>query len=45
MGFVGELPVGLSFIGAAWSEPTLLRLAFAYEQRTLWRRAPKYLAT
>ncbi len=45
MGFVGELPVGISFIGAAWSEPTLLRLAFAYEQRTLWRRAPKYLAT
>ena len=33
MGRVGPLPVGLSFIGPAWSEASLLGLAFAYEQR------------
>ena len=33
MGRVGPLPVGLSFIGRAWSEASLLSLAFAYEQR------------
>ncbi|HET7613679.1 MAG TPA: amidase [Gemmatimonadaceae bacterium] len=31
MGFVRELPVGLSIFGGAWSEPTLVRLAYAYE--------------
>jgi amidase len=45
MGFVNELPVGLSFIGRAWSEPVLLGLAYAYEQATRHRRAPKYLPT
>jgi amidase len=39
------LPVGLSIFGRAWSEPTLLRIAFAYEQATRHRRAPKFLAT
>ena len=33
MGHIGGLPVGLSFIGPAWSEARLLSLAFAYEQR------------
>jgi amidase len=33
MGRVGALPVGLSFIGQAWSEATLLSMAYAYEQR------------
>ena len=41
-GYVHGLPVGLSFIGAAWSEPTLLRLAYAYEQATRHRRAPTF---
>ncbi len=34
------LPAGLQFLGRAWSEPTLLRLAYAYEQATHHRRAP-----
>jgi amidase len=43
MGFVQQLPVGISFFGRAWSEPLLLRLAFAYEQATRHRRAPRFL--
>jgi amidase len=39
------LPVGMSIFGRAWSEPTLLRIAFAYEQATKHRRAPRFLAT
>jgi amidase len=42
-GFVHELPVGLSFIGRAWSEPTLLRVAYAFEQAMRFRRAPKFV--
>jgi amidase len=44
-GFVFGLPVGVSFFGRAWSEPTLIRLAYAYEQATHNRRGPKFLAT
>src|SRR6202008_2072877 len=33
-GFFFGLPVGLGFIGRAWSEPTLLKLAYAFEQAT-----------
>jgi amidase len=36
------LPVGLSFIGTAWSEPRLIALAYAYEQATKHRRPPKF---
>ncbi len=41
MGFAQGLPVGVSFVGAAWSEGKLLGLAYAYEQGTKHRRAPK----
>lgn len=43
MGFVGELPVGISFFGRAWSEPILLKIAYAYERATKHRRSPKFL--
>lgn len=45
MGFVFGLPVGISFVGGAWSEPTLLKLAYAYEQATKHRRPPAFAAT
>ena len=45
MGYVFGLPVGISFFASAWSEPTLLRLAFAYERRTRHRVAPRFLPT
>lgn len=40
MGYVAGLPVGLSFLGPAWSEPMLIKLAYAYEQATQMRKAP-----
>ncbi len=42
MGFVSGLPVGLSFFGGAWSEPVLIKLAFAFEQATRMRQAPRF---
>ncbi len=45
MGFVGELPVGISIMGRAWSEPLLLEIAYGYEQGTKHRKAPKYILT
>jgi amidase len=45
MGFLFGLPMGLSFVGRAWSEPTLFRLAYAFEQATLARKIPQFLPT
>ena len=44
-GFYRGLPVGVSFFGRAWSEPTLIKLAYAYEQATRARRPPQLRPT
>src|SRR3989442_667504 len=44
-GYVLGLPVGLSFIGAPWSEGTLVKLAYAYEQASALRMPPRFLPT
>ena len=44
-GSISGLPVGISFFGRAWSEPTLIRLAFAFEQTTKARQRPRFLST
>ncbi len=44
-GYLFGLPVGLSFFGRAWSEPTLVKLAYSFEQLTKARKAPQFLPT
>lgn len=44
-GYVNALPVGISFMGAAYQESTLLKLAYAFEQTTKVRVPPKFLET
>ena len=45
MGAFHGLPVNISFWGRAWSEPELLRIAYAYEHLTQHRRAPRFIPT
>jgi amidase len=45
MGFIDELPVGITFFGRAWNEPLLLEIAYSYEQGTKHRKSPKYLVS
>jgi amidase len=44
-GFVGPLPVGVSFIGGRWDEPRLIGLAYAFEQATRVRVPPAFIPT
>ncbi|MBZ5665418.1 MAG: amidase [Acidobacteriia bacterium] len=44
-GYLWGLPVGISFFGRAWSEPTLLKIAYSFEQLTKARQKPRFLST
>jgi amidase len=44
-GYLWGLPVGISFFGRAWSEPTLLKIAYSFEQLTKARQKPRFLRT
>jgi amidase len=44
-GFIHGLPVGISFFGGAYTEPSLIKVAYAYEQATKHRRPPEFLPT
>jgi amidase len=42
-GYIFGVPVGISFMGGAWSEPTLIKIAYAFEQATKYRKSPQFL--
>lgn len=44
-GFIFGLPVGVSFFGRAWSEPTLFKIAYGFEQLTKARKPPGFVKT
>ncbi|OIQ70359.1 glutamyl-tRNA(Gln) amidotransferase subunit A/mitochondrial [mine drainage metagenome] len=44
MGYFNELPIGLSFISSAYKEGDIIKLAYAYEQASKKRVAPKFKA-
>ena len=44
-GHVAGLPIGISFVAGAWAEPTLIALAYAFEQATKHRRSPTFPAS
>jgi amidase len=44
-GYIFGLPVGLSFIGKAWQEPLLIKLAYAFEQAARVRQPPQFRAS
>jgi amidase len=45
IGFIDDLPVGVTFFGRAWSEPLLIQIAYSYEQGTKYRKSPKYIVS
>ncbi|HTD83050.1 MAG TPA: amidase family protein, partial [Gemmatimonadaceae bacterium] len=44
-GFSHNLPIGISFFGRPYTEPVLIRIAYAYEQATRHRRPPTFIPT
>jgi amidase len=44
-GYIFGMPIGISFFGSAYSEPKLIRIAYAFEQATNIRQTPKFLPT